>query len=103
MRRPYYRTLWTFLRLREHERIDGLLRRAEQLRLAGLLAIAFHDPKRLADEDHRLKTDLGMIPTTEQLESKVADVVAAVRAIAAGELKTTVLGAESQPEATDGR
>jgi hypothetical protein len=92
MGRPYYRTLWTFFQVQEVERIDALRERGRQLHVAGLLALAFHEPKRLAEEHHTLMHDAGMLPTEDEALEGVVDVIEAMRRIDAGELKTTVAG-----------
>ena len=87
MRRPYYRTLWTWVQLQEHERIEEIAERSRMLHMAGLLAIAFHEPKKLADEHHRLLKDSGMLPTPDEAIENVQDVIAMMRqrALTSGE------------------
>lgn len=91
LRRPYYRTLWTYWHLLEIERIDALKHRGRELATAGLLAMAFHEPKRLADEHHRLMNDLGMLPTRDEALANATPVIEAMRRIDAGTLATTVI------------
>lgn len=89
MRRPYHRTLWTYLQLQEIERIDYLKKRGTQLHVAGLMAMAFGEPKRLTDEYHRWMDDLGMLPTPDEAIDRAHDVMAAMAAIHAGTLATS--------------
>jgi hypothetical protein len=95
MRRPFHRTLWMFYQIQEVERIDALRDRMKMLGQAGMQAMAFHEPKRLADEHVRLKGDLGMLPTDDQVIERASDVIEAMRQIDAGTLPTRVLGRES--------
>jgi hypothetical protein len=76
MRRPYHRTLWTWLQLQEQERFEEIKDRGRMLHMAGLLAVAFHEPKKLSDEHHRLMKDAGMLPTPEEAIENVSDVMA---------------------------
>jgi hypothetical protein len=78
LRAPYYRTLWTYYHLQQHDRIDELRERGRALHLGGLMAFAFNDPKKLRDEHQRLLVDAGMVPTVdtsrEQALALIADV-----------------------------
>lgn len=89
MRRPYYRTLWTYLQLQDIERIDALRDRGKQIHIAGLMAMAFAEPKRLTDEYHRWMDDLGMLPTQDETLDRAREVMAAMEAVHAGRLATT--------------
>lgn len=103
MRRPYYRTLWTYLQLQEVERIDALKKRGNELHVAGLLAIAFHEPKKLGDEYHRWMDELGMLPTAEEAIDRAQDVIAAVQALDARAASAESKDANTSTEASDGR
>lgn len=89
MKRPYHRTLWIFLQLKEQDRIDELMQRGRTLNNAGLTAIAFHEPKKLADEHHSLMKDLGMVRSPDEALANAADVIDVMARIHAGEVSTT--------------
>jgi hypothetical protein len=87
LRAPYYRTLWTFLHLQQRERIDDLLSRGRALHGASLSAIAFHEPKRLSDEQRRLMEDAGQVPTPETTLKAAEWIIDAVATLDAHEAR----------------
>lgn len=89
MRRSYARTLWTYLQLLEIERIDELKERGKQINIAGLMAIAFAEPKKLADEHHRWMTDIGMTASPDEVLDRAQSVIAVMARVHAGILPTT--------------
>lgn len=91
MREPYAQTLWTYLQLKDHERIEGLRRRKRQIDEAALAAFAFHEPRRIGDEYHQWKADIGLLPTHEEALDRAHDVIVAMRKIDRGEHPTTVV------------
>src|SRR4029077_11341994 len=66
MEQPWALTLWTWMELTEYERISGLV--AEQIELHGAFhtALAFHEPKRLKDEEWEWKKRAGLIQSAEE-------------------------------------
>jgi hypothetical protein len=78
---PYVRTLWTFFHLEQHERVDDIKLRGRALQLGGLMAIAFHEPKRLNDEQRRLLADAGMLPSPDAAKERATPIIAAVAAM----------------------
>jgi hypothetical protein len=57
-RAPYRRTLYEFYHLEQIERHEDFRVRGRALSAAGLTALAFHEPKRLAGEHQRLLSDM---------------------------------------------
>jgi len=53
-RQPYAVTLWTWHQLQSRNRVITLTREHERIDAAGLVAMAFHDPKQLAQAERRL-------------------------------------------------
>lgn len=60
-REPFALTLFCFLLISEHERINGLLTKFRDLNVAGLQAVAFHEPKKLQDASRDLQREAGML------------------------------------------
>lgn len=79
-REPYALTLYTFAQLQEHERIMGLVDRFRALETAGLLAFAFHEPKRLGDVYHELRREAGALPSDAESRALADEIIAAVKA-----------------------
>lgn len=79
------------MHLLEHDRIESLKARGTAIGHAGLAAMAFHEPKRLADEHHRWLGDAGALPSHDEALANAEDVIEAMRQIDAGELATAVL------------
>jgi hypothetical protein len=89
MERDYAETLWSFMELREVERLDAFQREGEQLRGASFLAIAFHEPKKLKDAGADLERRMAVGAYAES----VADVRAKALALIADEQrKAAALG-----------
>ena len=78
---PYVLTLWTFFHLDQHERVDSIKERGRALNLGSLMAIAFHEPKRLNDEQRRLLADAGMLPSPEAARERALPIIEAVAAM----------------------
>lgn len=55
----YALTLWTFLQLRDRDRLRRASARFDRLDAADLLALAFHDPKLIAQERRTYVGSLG--------------------------------------------
>jgi hypothetical protein len=69
----------------ELERVEGLKARADRLHGAQLLALGFHEPKRLADEAKELERDTRgalAVPDPERVVEQVTDLVAYAERIA---------------------
>jgi hypothetical protein len=69
----------------EVERVDALQARADRLHGAQLLAMAFHEPKRLADEAKELERETRgamAVPDPERVVEQVTDLVAYTERIA---------------------
>ena len=79
MREPYAHTLWMFYQLEEHTRIDQYAERARSLDLAGLVACAFHEPKKLSDANQQLLDDAGLTPSVDDALAKAEETIAAMK------------------------
>jgi hypothetical protein len=80
----YALTYWTFLQLRECERIDRLLARSDRLDAAFLGAKAFHEPNRLNEDVMQLREEAGLErPATEILDRgrAIMDMIAHARVV----------------------
>lgn len=53
MRDGYALTLWTWFQLQRREKMQALLREHERIDVAGMIAMAFHDPKQLGSVERR--------------------------------------------------
>jgi len=64
------------LRLDELERVEGLRRRQEALELAQLVAIAFHEPKKLEGVARDLDRERRRValPSVDEAQAKAAEV-----------------------------
>lgn len=78
LRAPYARTLWTYLHVLQAERTEELRQRGRELRLAGLVTLAFHEPKRLSDEHTKLRSDAGLLPSADQTRAEALDLMQAI-------------------------
>lgn len=78
-RAPYRETLYEFYHLQQIDRVDDLRVRGRSLHLAGLVALAFHEPKRLTDEHRSLLVAAGM---TTPPDTARADALAFIAEIA---------------------
>lgn len=79
-RDPYALTLWTFFALQEQERIDHNVERFRDIDRAGLVAFAFHEPKRLGEAWHDLHAELGGGRTMDENRALADEVARALRA-----------------------
>lgn len=82
---PFVLTLWTWAHLMQHDRIEGLIRRGEQLRAATEITVGFHEPKKLGDIGHDYQRQLGMLPDKSELMAAASSIVADVRILDAYE------------------
>lgn len=80
-RKPYVRTLWTFLHLVQHERLQSLRERGMQLTLATLIALSFHKPAGLKDVHARLLDEAGLAPSVDQVVAQGQALLAEVAEI----------------------
>lgn len=70
---PYVETLYEFLHLQQQDRIEELRERGRALQSASLMALAFHEPKRLQEEHRRLMVDSGLtVPPAVSREHALA-------------------------------
>lgn len=77
--------LWHLLPLeREEAEAARVVREAEELRLVGRLAYAFHEPAKLQGEHRafmdRVGEQLGLVPSAEQARAEGAELLALARA-----------------------
>jgi hypothetical protein len=87
-RAPYRRTLHAFYHIQQHDRFGDLRARGNALHLSSLMALAFHEPKRLNEEHQRLLADAGFFASPEDARSeamKLADEIRAIDTIGAWE------------------
>jgi hypothetical protein len=71
----YVLTLWTFHHLQQLDYVESLHERGRQLNLGGLVAAAFHDPKRLGDEHRQLQADSGLLPSPDDAKESAQDII----------------------------
>jgi hypothetical protein len=72
---PYVRTLWTFFHLGQQTYVDGLSARFLAVYKAGLMSLAFGEPKKLRDSEYALRTEAGLNPTTDALKSSAQPII----------------------------
>lgn len=61
----YALTLWAFLHSKDAQRLESLVRQAEAIDAAEMIAFAFHDPKKLNQFRQRLRSEF-VLPVTEK-------------------------------------
>lgn len=61
----YAVSLYTFLQNEDARRLERLMDEGARLDLAGLVAIAFHEPKKLSDAHDSLKRKLSLVPSRD--------------------------------------
>jgi len=72
--------LWQLLPLeREEQRAQRITREAEELRLAGRFAYAFHEPAKLKEEHREFVDSLGLLPSAEEALAEGAEMLALAR------------------------
>lgn len=71
---PFVRTLWTDYHIRQRESHNELRARGRQLNEAGLMAMGFHEPKKLQVEHQRLMSDIrersGEQPSVDEIRAQ---------------------------------
>jgi hypothetical protein len=67
---PYVRTLWTHEHLSQRDYFDGLRKRGDQINQASLLALGFHEPKKLGDESRKLMASAGLVKIASPDEAR---------------------------------
>jgi hypothetical protein len=77
-RAPYRRTLYEFYHLEQIERFEDLRTRGRAIQEASLMALAFHDPKRLPQEHRRLLAELAPPISDAQARADAAALIADV-------------------------
>jgi hypothetical protein len=93
LRAPYYRTLWTFYHLQQHDRVADLLDRGRALHQASLTGMAMNKPSLLSDEHRKLLAEAGQLPTAEASIESAGWIVDAVATLDAHEAKQDAPGA----------
>lgn len=84
MREPYAHTLWMYYQLEEHTRIDRFAERAGSLDLASLVALAFHEPKKLGDANQQLLDDAHLTPSADDALAAAQETIEAMKQLDAG-------------------
>lgn len=78
---PFHETLYAHYHLGEHKWIDSLTRNAEGLQAAKRTAIAFHEPKDLADERTDLLDMMGALPDSAEAMTRGLQMVEEINAV----------------------
>lgn len=73
---PFALTLYWFFQITEHERISTLMERFREMSFAGLVALAFHEPKKLVDAQRELQHEAGMFDSVDADRAKAAQMLA---------------------------
>lgn len=84
MREPYAHTLWMYYQLEEHQRIDRFAERARSLDLASLVALSFHEPKKLGDANQQLLDDARLTPSADDALAAAEETIQAMKLLDAG-------------------
>lgn len=63
---PYALTLWTWGHLMQAARIERTIERGGELNSAALHAVAFHEPRKLAELSRAYEDEVGLTPTAEE-------------------------------------
>lgn len=66
---PYRRTLYEFYHLDQQDRLADIRSRGQALHMSTLMALAFHEPKRLREEHQRLLADAGLLPSADEMRA----------------------------------
>jgi hypothetical protein len=70
---PYAVTLWTWCQIQQRNRVHSLTREHERIDVAGLVAMAFHDPKQLATAERRFMNKVASASDTPASRSAWKD------------------------------
>lgn len=76
---PFALTLWTWMEIQEARRIESLIDDNRSLRDAGRLAMAFHEPNKLREEQAEWEVRAGIALSADDLREraeKLASIVA---------------------------
>ena len=71
-------TLFTFLQIEEARRLEDLKTEWRQIEKAGLTAVAFHKPSKLADAVEDYKRRLKLVPSREEAIERAKKLFASV-------------------------
>lgn len=76
-RESYAVTLWTFRQLQDIGRIERVRHLGERIDTAALMAMAFHEPKRLQDAEREYRQQAGLDLSRDAALAKAAQAAAA--------------------------
>lgn len=82
LRAPYHQTVWAYCHLLQRDRLEDLRDRGRELRTAGLMTLAFHEPKKLNEEHQRLLAAAGLLGAPESPDDARARALALVADVA---------------------